>query len=40
MELVRDANKSKEETKAKLSKQLDKTVLELETIKAEFNIKM
>ena len=40
MELVRDANKSKEETKAKLSKQLDKTVLELETIKSEFNIKM
>lgn len=40
VEMIRDTNKQKEEMEAKLRKQLDKTVIELETIKSEFNVKM
>ena len=40
IEMIRDTNKVKEETEAKLKKTLDKTVIELETIKSEFNVKM
>lgn len=40
IELIKETNRQKEETEAKLSKQLDKTVIELETIKSEFNVKM
>ncbi len=40
IEMIRDTNKAKEDTEAKLNKTLDKTVIELETLKSEFNVKM
>lgn len=40
MEMIKDANKAKDAIEAKLRKQLDKVKLELETINAEFTIKM
>lgn len=38
--MIKETNKQKEELEAKLSKQLDLTMIELETIKSEFNVKM
>jgi hypothetical protein len=35
-----ETNKAKEELEAKLRKELEKTTIELETIKSEFNVKM
>jgi chromosome segregation ATPase len=40
IEMIKDTNKAKDELEAKLRKQLDKTQIELETIKSEFNVKM
>ena len=40
IEMIKDTNKQKEDMEAKLRKQLEKTVIELETIKSEFNVKM
>ena len=40
IEMIKDTNRQKEELEAKLKKQLDKTQIELETIKSEFNVKM
>jgi len=40
VEMIKETNKQKEELEAKLSKQLDLTMIELETIKSEFNVKM
>jgi hypothetical protein len=40
VEMIKETNRQKEELEAKLSKQLDLTMIELETIKSEFNVKM
>ena len=40
VELVMETNRQKEELQARMKKDLEKTTIELETIKSEFNVKM